>query len=74
MIVPRNVNVALQTFNAWQHRKVIDENSKVNSVQEAFSTLWTDPDGSSFTPHGITTTSGTYASAVTANKPSEGLL
>lgn len=74
MKVPRLVNVALQNFNAWQHRKVVDDNAKVNKVQQAFTTLWTDPDGSSFTPHGVTISSGDYASSATANKPDCGLI
>lgn len=73
MRVPRPVNTALQTFNAWQHRKVVDEVVKASDIQNAFTTQWTDPDRS-FTPHKVTASSGDSASAVTANTPEKGLL
>lgn len=74
MRVPRKVNVGLQAFQAWQHRKVVDEVVKASDIQNAYTTLWTDPDGHQFTPHKVTDTSGSYASSVTANNPETGLL
>ena len=73
MRVPRKINVSLQTFNAWQHRKVIDENVKASNVQNAYSVYWQDPN-TSFTPHTVTVTSGEYAAAATANDPVRGML
>lgn len=74
MRVPRHVNVALQTFNAWQHRKVVDENVKASDIQNAYTTLWKDPDRDDFTPHKITMTSGAWSAGVEATSASKGLL
>lgn len=74
MIVARKVNKTLQAFNAWQHRINIDSQVKASSVQEAYSTLWKNPNGTAFTPHGLTVTSSSFASAATANDGSWGLL
>lgn len=74
MRVPRYVNTALQSFNAWQHREVIDSVVKASDIQNAYSTLWKQPDGRRFTQYGVTITSGSYASAATANLGDKGIL
>lgn len=73
MRVPRKVNQALQCFNAWQHRKVIDDNVKASDIQNAFTTQWKDPNRD-FSPHTVTIPSGCYASAAEANERNYGLL
>lgn len=73
MRVPRHVNVAWQTFNAWQHRKVIDENVKASDIQNAYEAQWKDPNRD-FTPHKITMTSGAWAAGVEPTSVSKGLL
>lgn len=74
MRVPRYVNTALQTFRAWQWRQNIDANVKASDVQNAMTAYWEQPDGHKFTPHGVTTASGAYASRATANDENQGIL
>lgn len=73
MRVPRKVNVAWQTFNAWQHRINIDPLAKPTSVQDAFTAQWEQSDHD-FTPHKVTVSSGSFASRATANQENEGVL
>lgn len=73
MIVSRHINVALQTFRAWQHRMVVDSVVKPSDIQNAYTAQWEDPDRS-FVPVKITDTSGLAASSVTANVAQRGLL
>ena len=73
MRVPRKVNTALQCFNAWSHRKNIDEVVKASDIQNAFTTQWHDPNRD-FTPHKVTITSPSYAGGASANNENKGLL
>jgi hypothetical protein len=72
MRVPRNINTAWQTFNAWQHRKVIDEVVFSYPMDPLGIDYHSTP--TSFTPHKVTIFSGTFASAVSATKIPKGLL
>lgn len=70
MRVKRDINVALQHFNAWQHRKVIDEVMMTHNAK--FPDL-TVVEPKVFTPHSVTATSGVSRSAVTANVAERGM-
>lgn len=73
MRVPRKVNVAWQTFQAWSHRYNIDSQVKANDVMNAYSIDWKNPNHD-FTPHKVTTSSGVYAAGATADYTPQGLL
>lgn len=73
MRVPRHVNVQLQTFRAWEHRRAIEGTAVAQDMNDLTGVQWEDPNRS-FLPKKIATTSGAAASAVTAKVPEKGLL
>lgn len=73
MRVPRRVNVAWQTFNAWQHRNNIDKIVKASDIQNAFTTQWKNPNRD-FTPHKVTVSSPDWASGSQPLRENPGLL
>jgi hypothetical protein len=72
MRVNRKVNVNLQTFQAWQHRQVIDDVVDAYPMDPLGIDYQSTP--TDFTPHTIAVPSGLFASGVTATSVPKGLL